>query len=99
MPEIQEWFKNGNKNDNRPVLEKALRSILPEITIEEVHEKRCIVCYTKHNKPYIDQIENNLFVAAGGNGYAAMSSDALGKIAATFLLENKFPEAFFSKKF
>ena len=99
LPEIQEWFKNGNKNDNRPELVKALKSILPGISIEEVHEKSCIVCYTKHNKPYIGPIEKELFVAAGGNGYGAMSSDTLGKIAATVLLENQFPDGFSAKDF
>lgn len=99
LTEIQEWFKNGHKNDNRPVLENALKSILPGISIEEVHEKRCIVCYTQHNKPYIGPVEKGLFVAAGGNGYAAMSSDKLGKIAATVLLKNKFPQGFSAKDF
>jgi sarcosine oxidase len=99
LPEIQEWFKNGHKKDNRPVLEKALKSILPNLSIEEIHEKRCIVCYTQHGKPYIGPIEKGLFVAAGGNGYAAMSSDALGKLAATVLLENKFPAEFSAKDF
>jgi hypothetical protein len=40
-----------------------------------------------------------LYIAAGGNGYAAMSSDALGKIAATVLMENDFPNGFFEKDF
>jgi len=99
LPEIREWFKNGNDKDNLPVLEKALKCILPGLSIEEIHEKRCIVCYTKHNKPYIGPIEQGLFVAAGGNGYAAMSSDALGKIAASVLLENIFPKPFSQKDF
>lgn len=99
LPDIQEWIRNGNKVDSRPILVKALKSLLPKISILEVHEKRCIVCYTKHNKPYIGQIGKGLFVAAGGNGYAAMSSDALGKIAASVLLENRFPTPFSAKDF
>jgi sarcosine oxidase len=64
-----------------------------------VREKRCIVCYTVHNKPYIGRIEKGLFVATGGNGYAAMSSDTLGKIAATVLLEEQFPADFLAEDF
>ena len=94
LPEIQQWFKTGNKNDNRPVLEKALKSIIPKISIEDVQEKRCIVCYTKHNKPYIGPVEKGLFVAAGGNGYGAMNSDTLGKIAASVLLKKFFRQGF-----
>ncbi len=99
LAEIQEWFKNGNKKDNHSVLEKVLKSILPGIAIEEVHEQRCIVCYTQHNKPYIGAIGNGLFVATGGNGYAAMSSDTLGKIGASVLIQNKFPVGFSSEDF
>jgi sarcosine oxidase len=71
-----------------------LLQLIPSISIQDSFTKKCIVCYTKHGKPYIGEVENNLYVAAGGNGYSAMSSDALGKIAATLLVENKFPEVF-----
>ncbi len=99
LPEIQQWFKTGNQKDNRPLLEKALKLIIPKISIEDVQEKRCIVCYTKHNKPYIGPVGKGLFVAAGGNGYGAMNSDTLGKIAASVLLNNVFPPGFFAKDF
>lgn len=100
LDEIQQWFKNGNKTNNIPVLRKALQAIMPELSIEDCFEKRCIVCYTKHGKPYIGPVGNNgLYIAAGGNGYAAMSSDALGKVASTFLLEDKFPAGFSCKDF
>lgn len=98
--EIQQWFKNGAGEDNIPVLRKALQNILPGLLLEDCLEKRCIVCYTPHGKPYIGQVENkSLYIAAGGNGYAAMSSDALGRLAASVLLENKFPDGFLAKDF
>jgi len=40
-----------------------------------------------------------LFIAAGGNGYAAMCSDAIGKIAATLIQEGFFPTGFISEDF
>ncbi len=100
LHEIQQWFKNGNGTDNIPVLRKALQAIIPGLLIEDCFEKRCIVCYTKHGKPYLGPIENKgLYIAAGGNGYAAMSSDALGKLAASVLSEEKFPAGFSSIDF
>ncbi len=100
LEEIQNWFTKGNNIDNTPVLLSALKSILPELSIEECHEKRCIVTYTKHGKPYIGPVENKgLYIATGGNGYGAMCSDALGKIAATVLLEAKFPASFSEQDF
>ncbi len=92
--EIRAWFKNGKNIDVSGLLQ-SLKLILPGLSFSEYIEKQCIVCYTPHGKPYIGTLENNsLYIAAGGNGYAAMNSDALGKIAAHMLLENRFPPDF-----
>ena len=99
LAEVQKWLKDEHTPDNRPVLQKALKDLIPSLSIDKVYEKKCIVCYTPHGKPYIGPVENGLFVAAGGNGYAAMSSDSLGKIAASVLLENRFPKEFSAKDF
>ena len=100
LEEIQNWFLNDKSADNIPVLLNALKLILPGLLIEETFEKKCIVTYTKHGQPYIGALENNgLYIAGGGNGYGAMCSEALGEIAAIFLLENKFPPGFSEKDF
>lgn len=99
LTEIQQWFKYKREINISP-LRSALQLILPGLSVSDCFEKRCIVCYTLHGKPYIGPIEDkSLYIAAGGNGYAAMSSDALGKIAATVLMENDFPNGFFEKDF
>ena len=99
LNEIQTWFKTGNNEMNLKVMKEYLIQLIPSISIENSFTKKCVVCYTKHGKPYIGEVQKNWFVAAGGNGYSAMSSDALGKLAATFLLENKFPKAFSANDF
>jgi len=43
--------------------------------------------YTAHERPYVDRLAGGLFVAAGGCGAAAKSSDAIGRMAAR-LVEN-----------
>src|SRR5690242_1023236 len=100
LAEVQKWFKNGSGVDNIPVLQNALQALIPKLLIEDCFEKRCIVCYTPHGRPYIGPIDNKgVYIAAGGNGYAAMSSDALGRIAASSILTNTYPEGFTSKDF
>lgn len=100
LEEIQNWFLKNKYEDNIPVLLNVLKSILPGLSIQECLEKKCIVTYTKHGQPYIGPIENKgLYIATGGNGYGAMCSEALGKIAATVLSENKFPPGFSEKDF
>lgn len=99
LNEIQYWFKTRNNEMNLKVMKDYLLQLIPSISIENSFSKKCIVCYTKHGKPYIGEVENNLFVAAGGNGYSAMSSNALGNIAASVVLQNKFPQPFSAKIF
>jgi len=100
LAEVQNWFKNVSGVDNIPVLRKALQDLIPGLLIENCFEKWCIVCYTSHGKPHIGPIDDKgIYIAAGGNGYAAMSSDALGKTSASLMLENTFPEGFTSKDF
>lgn len=99
LKEIQDWFKSRSNESNLKILKDCLLELIPSIATEDSFTKKCIVCYTKHGKPYIGEVEKNLFVAAGGNGYSAMSSDALGKIAATLVLENRFPKEFSADDF
>ena len=99
LKEIQEWFETGNNERNVKIMKEALINLIPSLNVEKSQPKKCIVSYTQHGKTYIGEVDKNLFVAAGGNGYSAMSSDALGKIAATLLLENKFPKEFLQEDF
>ena len=47
----------------------------------------CVVTETKTDRPYIDKIHAQLGVAIGGNGYAAKSSDEIGRIAAALMID------------
>ncbi len=99
LTEIQGWFKNENEGGNLNIAKAVLMKLIPNLFVEEYYEKKCIVAYTHHGKPYIGEVDNNIFVAAGGNGYSAMSSDALGKIASSLLIDGHFPKEFSQKDF
>jgi len=99
LRDIQDWFTDENGGGNLEIAKAALMHLIPKLSIETCYEKKCIVAYTHHGKPYIGEVDDKIFVAAGGNGYSAMSSDALGKIASELLLTNNFPKEFFSENF
>lgn len=99
LKEIQDWFRKGNNETNLEIMRDYLLQLIPSISISDCFTKKCIVCYTPHGKPYIGEVGKNLFVAAGGNGYAAMSSDALGKIAASVVSTYDFPSPFLAETF
>jgi sarcosine oxidase len=64
----------------------ALHSIISSLRAASVRAQRCLITYTTHGKPYIDQIAERVFVATGGNGSSAKCSDTLGWLAAQLVL-------------
>ena len=91
LQDIRDWFQRGDSNSSLTILKDALLAIMPDLKVEGFSTNRCIVSFTRHRKPYLGPLNNKgLFVAAGGNGYAAMCSDTLGKIASALLTEGCF---------
>ncbi|GAB1444933.1 FAD-binding oxidoreductase [Flammeovirgaceae bacterium] len=100
LEEIQHWFRYGNTDTNEKMLRKALHYIMPDLKTIGYKTKKCIISRTKHKHCYIgDADQRNLYVAAGGNGYSAMCSDALGSIAAYFTKHNDVPFPYSAKSF
>jgi sarcosine oxidase len=75
-------------------MQEALLSFMPGLAPEATRTARCIVCYTTHGRPYLDEVADDLFVAAGGNGQGAKSSVAIGRLAAARMGVGEWPEAF-----
>ncbi|MBK8500885.1 MAG: FAD-binding oxidoreductase [Saprospiraceae bacterium] len=94
LPEIQHWFKGGAHLRNRDRLLDIFKYLMPDIKINNAITKPCIIARTPHKKPYIGQLDQGLFVAAGGNGYSAKCSDAIGKTMTHFVLNHALPSAF-----
>jgi sarcosine oxidase len=92
---IQNWFRVGNDAQYAPALIRAIQKILPNLNLENVLTKKCIISRTEHGRPYIGETQQKgLFVAGGCNGYSAMCSDAMGKVAAHFVQNNVLPEGY-----
>ena len=48
----------------------------------EIRSDACANCTTPTGLPYIGPVRDGLYVATGGNGLAAKSSDEIGRLAA-----------------
>ncbi|HNP20793.1 MAG TPA: FAD-dependent oxidoreductase [Panacibacter sp.] len=96
---VQQWFRHGNSDANLPVLKAALHSVLPGLQVQDYIAKRCIITYTGHKHQYIGPVEENVYIATGGNGYSAMCSDAVGKLSAHVVLNYAFPEPYMEQDF
>jgi len=95
LDQIQQWFRQGDSDMNIPIVRKALHTIMPDLVTMGYKTKKCVISRTKHKHCYIGATDiKNLFVAAGGNGYSAMCSDALGRVAAHYALNDDVPSGF-----
>ncbi len=81
---IRRWFISGQSDTMLPAMRAALTRIIPELRAESWATKRCLITYTPHGKPLIDTVvPGQVYVATGGNGSSAKSSDAIGQLAAS----------------
>lgn len=83
---MRAWMMHGDSDGMLPALRAALAALLPGVAVEQWRSGRCLVTYTPHGYPFIDQLGERLFVATGGNGHAAKCSDTLGRLAARRVL-------------
>lgn len=99
LEEIQQWFRNGDSDSNLDVLKNALFTIMPNLNATEFLTKRCVISRTRHRKTYIGEIEKGMYIAAGGNGYCAMCSDALGRISSHLVRKEILPSEYLASSF
>lgn len=86
LEEMRRWMIAGESDRMLAPLQAALQSIIPGLQANSFQTKRCLITYTPHGKPYIDTLQpGRLYVATGGNGASAKSSDSLGRMAAELM--------------
>lgn len=89
--EMNRWVRSGESDMAKEAMANIMREVIPGLDAVSFNTKRCLVSYTADVWPYIDQIAGErVFVATGGNGMGAKSSDAIGKLAADLLLHGKW---------
>ncbi len=75
-----------------PELRGLLEDLVPGVRAEAWTTKPCMITDTASGLPPVDHVAPGLVVAAGGNGYAAKSADAIGALAATLLHEGAWTD-------
>ncbi len=92
LEEMQAWYAHGNSDLMSNDMKAALYAILPALEADSIVTSRCVITYTTHGNPYIDALNDRLFVATGGNGSAAKSSDAIGHLAAQLTINGQWED-------
>lgn len=93
--ELLDWFHSEGSKREVELLTDTLFSLIPNLKAKSLLSRPCVVTATAHERPYIDElIPNQVYVAAGGNGAAAKSSNEIGRLAAAMLMGNSPSQVF-----
>lgn len=92
------WFRGEGDPVERGALETALLGdLMRGLRVTSLLCKPCVVSFTAHGRPYIDAVDGDrpptaarVFLAAGGCGAAAKSSDEIGRMAALLVLNGRW---------
>jgi sarcosine oxidase len=82
LEELNDWFHSDGGQEGVEVYQKLIQQMLPSLMIEQWISKPCVITDTVTEKPYIDIVEEGIYIATGGCGAAAKSSDEFGRLAA-----------------
>jgi len=93
------YMRGNGSHRTTELLRDLLLKLIPSLRGAPYHGKPCMLTYTSTGYPYIDEVSENWFVAAGGCGASAKSSDTIGYLASRMILRTPWPEAFDSSLF
>lgn len=82
--DVTKWFKEGNKVTAKHVT-NFTKSLFDGVDFKSWQTDSCVITETPTTHPYIDMIHAQLGVAIGGNGFAAKSSDEIGRLGVSMM--------------
>jgi sarcosine oxidase len=88
-PEIREWFRGSGSADAADHLRGLLAGVMPGFRPVATHFSPCVTSFTQHGYPYIGLVSDRVAVLTGGNGQAAKSSDEIGRLGATLVMNGR----------
>ncbi|NND71687.1 MAG: FAD-binding oxidoreductase [Rhodothermales bacterium] len=85
LSEMHAYMISGGSIRTKELLAPILRELVPELAVSPTTSKPCLLTYTPTGYPMIDELEDGWYVATGGCGKSAKSSDQIGKLAADLI--------------
>lgn len=97
---MNRWVRAGESDGAKAAMAGLMQSVIPGLAALSFETKRCLVSYTADVWPYVDRVAGDrIYVATGGNGMGAKSSDAIGKLAADLLVHGEWVDSLDPKHF
>lgn len=89
--EMNDWMSGPGDPELGMYHMQRIAALMPDLRFAACHWEACIVTYTQTALPYIGDLGDGVFVAAGGCGGAAKSCDEIGRIAGRAMLGEADP--------
>ena len=87
--QLTQWFQSEGSRLEAAALKEVLFEMVAGLKPDSLHVKPCVTTYTPSGEPLLDEVEPKLFVAAGGCGAAAKSSNEIGRLAAEMVIHTE----------
>ena len=87
------WMRGDAHREELPGLRSLLEALVPGLRAVAWETKPCLITETPSDLPFVAHLAPGLVVAAGGNGYAAKSANAIGALAADLLVTGGWSDA------
>ena len=87
------WMRGDEHRAELGELRALLEALVPGLRARSWETKPCLITETPSDLPWVEGLAPGLVVAAGGNGYAAKSANAIGALAADLLVTGRWTDA------
>lgn len=88
----QRWMDSLAVDDQLDMMRDVLQGVLPFVDFVSWQVKPCLISDTSSGLPYIDRVDEGLFVCVGGNGHSAKSADAIGAVGAAMVVAGEWAD-------
>jgi glycine/D-amino acid oxidase-like deaminating enzyme len=85
-------MRGADHAEEMPALRGLVKALVPGVAAVAWETAPCLITETPSDLPYLDHVAEGLVLAAGGNGYAAKSANAIGELAARLVLEGRWTD-------
>jgi sarcosine oxidase len=86
------WMQGDDHGDELRALRRLLEDLVPGLQAVAWETKPCLITDTASGLPVVDHLAPHLVLAAGGNGFAAKSANAIGALAARLVVDGRWTD-------
>ncbi|HEV7321684.1 MAG TPA: FAD-binding oxidoreductase [Ensifer sp.] len=99
-PAVRQWFRGAGGAAAAEHLRGLLAEVMPGLEPVSTHFSPCVTSFTRHGLPYIGFAGGErIAVVTGGNGQAAKSSDEIGRLGASLVINGRIDDPAYDADF